>query len=1006
MSGLRVLELRIHGIANAPPADMLCTVNERVERADGDEQGSFWRIKLKSPVRRLPWSTRIQAEAYSWGNQARSGGAALAPIGRAVVHVFWLFVLPFGLCNLAYWARRDIKGEAEDRKWWAGGDGAIAIRIFAMLQTLFYVVGFMTVFVHLIGLQCFRSVADGAARACAALPAWLDFLVEWSPAARAALWSVAPVAIVVLIYVVTRRPRRLFNPDRSFDDEAAPRPRGSRPAKRRSGAADVAPPRPPLLASPAFWQRSRVAQTSERAHLAGSIALVVLLLAGDALLDGQPAGTPVLALVASGALLSSPFAAPVTAAAAIVLLGAVAIVVVAGLSEKRLSVRKLRAWSSVLLVAAVALYLLWLGTALLLQPDAAAAIGLDGDLGQRGLLLTPTVIAALGALIAVASLAWGLGWRRPVVRALLALALLAVAAAELGVRPVEDQSPWPRFWLSVIAVAAVALAVVVAYVPSRQPEVRAASRLAAWHGNGAAISLLVSLLSSLVMTTLLVVGTHAWLTAPRGEAEVSGPWRVLDAQRAQSDCRAVAEARITDASSLECVIAAPPFYERFSVMVVAIIVVVAIVVGMAVLAATGRPVPAFSIPSLRFPGSTPAQRRDADGSLGGTAALTTDPRRVTGPSYAHPDAPHVVPPRDYPPPEWHPSGRRRTAAHARRTAALLHRGEPVLRWVAIMTALALVPLAVPFWGELLSRDNPSNAIVRAAGWYGPDAAAAWSTAVDASLWVLGLLALAAVAWVVMNAVTAAERPLGLVWDIICFFPMAGHPFGPPCYGERVVPELRKRVRTWLAEEGEGARVILAAHSMGAVIAAATVFAIHGADQRRGVGAAQANVQRLALLTFGAQLRPYFSRFFPQVFGADVLGIRGTTGPTLLGPDPWREQVLVDFAAPAMPAAPGSGETLVELLGGDPRDRATPPRWRSLWRRTDPLGFPVDSYWGATDEGDDAGYDHAEGIDRGASERSPTSYLWAIAGHSDYLSTLQYRAARDELVAMLGRKAQR
>lgn len=289
--------------------------------------------------------------------------------------------------------------------------------------------------------------------------------------------------------------------------------------------------------------------------------------------------------------------------------------------------------------------------------------------------------------------------------------------------------------------------------------------------------------------------------------------------------------------------------------------------------------------------------------------------------------------------------------------------------------------------------------MRAAGWHGPQAADAWANAVEASLWVLGLLALAAVAWVVTNAVTVADRPLGLVWDIICFFPMAGHPFGPPCYGERVVPELRKRVRRWLADEGDGARVILAAHSMGAVIAVATVFAIHGADRHRGAGGTQSSVQRLALLTFGAQLRAYFSRFFPQVFGADVLGIRGTTGPTLLGADPWREQVLEDLAAPATSSIRGTGETLVELLGGDLRDRrGAPPRWRSLWRRTDPLGFPVDDYWGDADEGVTA-----DGIDRGASERSPTSYLWRVAGHGDYLSTLQYHAARDELVAVWRRK---
>src|SRR5688572_21181504 len=123
MADLRVLELRIHGIANSPPADMLCATQEEVERKDGDEQGSFWQIKQRFP--RTPHTSgagvETVAEAYSWGNQARSGGSALALVGRAFVHVGWLFVLPFGLCNLAYWARRDIKGTDEDPNWWAGG---------------------------------------------------------------------------------------------------------------------------------------------------------------------------------------------------------------------------------------------------------------------------------------------------------------------------------------------------------------------------------------------------------------------------------------------------------------------------------------------------------------------------------------------------------------------------------------------------------------------------------------------------------------------------------------------------------------------------------------------------------------------------------------------------------------------------------------------------------------------------------------------------------------------
>jgi hypothetical protein len=71
-----------------------------------------------------------------------------------------------------------------------------------------------------------------------------------------------------------------------------------------------------------------------------------------------------------------------------------------------------------------------------------------------------------------------------------------------------------------------------------------------------------------------------------------------------------------------------------------------------------------------------------------------------------------------------------------------------------------------------------------------------------------------------------------------------------------------------------------------------------------------------------------------------------------------------------------------------------PRWRNLWRRTDYLGFPMFSYWSRVGEA------ALNPIDRGATERSPSTYLWSVARHSDYVSTLQYTAARDELIAML------
>jgi hypothetical protein len=976
MATMRVLELRIHGIANAPPADVLCTTNEEVERKDGDDQGSFWRIKAKasvtsqgsvqSPAPDAPVET--VAEAYSWGNQARSGASALALIGRAVVHVGWLFVLPFGLCNLAYWARRDIKGTDENPKWWAGGDGAVTIRVFALLQTLFYTVGFLTVFVHLMGLQCFQAVAgvDGTPRyhACAAMPGWLDFLAEWSSIARAALFSIAPIAVTLLIYMISLRARGMFNPQSSFDDDAKNRPTGEEPVDDDASEAD--PPRPALLSSAGFWHRSRVGQTSERAHFAAAIALILLLLAADALLDSIPSGridsVPGADLIdvllgRVDAVGAGPVPFVALAVAVALLTGSTVITAAAGLSGKSWSTRSKRGWSTTLLVLSAVAYVAWVAWAILAARTPVVEQVPDSST-LRGLTITPTAIAAGGALIAVASLTWGYRWRRRVVTwFVLPLAFASgVASAMWGLAP--EQLSGIRPVLAWSSVGLVAVAIGIGYLPFTDARVREARRHTGWHGNGAAVVLLLALLASLIITSLFVLGTHAWLTADTDVPVVRDSWRLIDSSEPVPPG--------TESVPTPEPIEAPPFHALFGGMLVVGLIVFLVFVVLTVGAALRR-FPAFSLPG---PGSE---------DLGGTSRLVANDGVVPPRAKSEPGRrpPQVVRESDYPPDEVRPSGRLRAVADARRVAGLLHRGEPLLRVLAILTAVALVPLAIPYLGGI------------------PAEAPFWDALLGVSRWAIGFIALAAVAAVVTNAVTSAERPLALIWDIICFFPRAGHPFAPPCYAERAVPEVTKRIRRWMGtgqdEGGAKGSVILSAHSMGATIAVGAILAMKGNDEDDALG-------RVALLTHGVQLRPYFSRFFPEVFGPRVLGVRGTQGPQMLAADPWRRQVIADNRPPALPVhVEGDPDSVVELLGGNLSDteNPVPPRWRSLWRRTDYLGFPVTGFWSNESNGV-----NENPIDRRATERSPRSYLWAVAKHNDYLSTPQYRSARDELIAML------
>jgi hypothetical protein len=64
-----------------------------------------------------------------------------------------------------------------------------------------------------------------------------------------------------------------------------------------------------------------------------------------------------------------------------------------------------------------------------------------------------------------------------------------------------------------------------------------------------------------------------------------------------------------------------------------------------------------------------------------------------------------------------------------------------------------------------------------------------------------------------------RRTIGVLWDVGTFWPRSYHPLSPPCYTERAIPELQRRM-WWLHDNG--GRVVLVAHSQGAMIATAVL----------------------------------------------------------------------------------------------------------------------------------------------------------------------------------------
>jgi len=177
-------------------------------------------------------------------------------------------------------------------------------------------------------------------------------------------------------------------------------------------------------------------------------------------------------------------------------------------------------------------------------------------------------------------------------------------------------------------------------------------------------------------------------------------------------------------------------------------------------------------------------------------------------------------------------------------------------WVLFaLVAPATILAAFTAWSVIRHRGSPLD-------WVDPGNAGlhelvAWS--ITTGVFLIGLFALALVA---LGRFAYGDgrirRLVGVLWDIGTFWPRAAHPLAPPCYAERVVPDLLYRIKGWdLSPNGSG--TILSGHSQGSVIAAATVFQLPDDE-----------VNKVTLLTYGSPLRRLYAHYFPVYFGEDHL----------------------------------------------------------------------------------------------------------------------------------------
>ncbi|MCO4256738.1 hypothetical protein [Pseudarthrobacter cellobiosi] len=861
------LELRIHGIRNTPPHELLRSGKrslkpDDVELSWGDELAGFYRAKVGAGAvvdsgagaAANGGSPRV-VEAYSWGRLARFTGVGMAgKVADAAVRTAWFLLMPFGLTNAAYWSRPlpavkqqvvtdPASGQAEPRIDYADGvghgrDGAGRIRLFALVLTLYFVVTAAVVSMDLIAVQCFPADVPGQERrVCSALPAFLDGLAGWTRGQRIVVFALIPIVSVAVLAAIAYLARTRFHP----------RPNLGTAAQEAAGAGAEEISALPTLMIRNLWEARKEIRYNGWLHVWAALAAVGAIIAWDGLwtrIDGIACGS-LGTFFTECALSMAPGRIDLTGIAmAFAWLVAAGAVVLAGIETVRKS------------------------------PDNPDMPSRDGS-SLMGWISGGAIISVLAA---------------------------GLAAVLSGAPDGEVPGATRMLGLGTAPAGLMFVMLVLILTMSQLRREGYDKRTLGWHGKGSAVFSTLALGAATILSCAIVgaAATVLQRNLERRAATADGMWRY--------------------GSMAGDVLMPPSVFSLFSGLLLGVIVAGAVAWGLC----TWRAVRSMT--------------------------WNTQEAAVSELLSAYSAAPPL--------PQQEAAGRKLVAA--RRTASLAHRAEAVVSLLAILIFLGL--LSALILGTFKD-------------WWNAGPAAGLYRLIE-SMGALGLAAAGAtiVALAVMSA-KPNSRPLALLWDLMCFMPKTAHPFGPPSYGERAVPEFAARIAAWLdgmdgAPAAKTGMVAISAHSLGAVIAVSALF--HLKSTRPDLP-----FNRIGLLTYGTQLRSYFGRFFPELLGPAVLATApvGRTKLTAAG-SPDDERVVTGEPTVQFDV------NLSHVLG------AGPNRWVNLYRKTDYLGFPV-LYQGP------GGAENVGSIpDRYAQEMDPFTYQFLVVSHSDYLQAPQY----DEAIA--------
>ena len=179
---------------------------------------------------------------------------------------------------------------------------------------------------------------------------------------------------------------------------------------------------------------------------------------------------------------------------------------------------------------------------------------------------------------------------------------------------------------------------------------------------------------------------------------------------------------------------------------------------------------------------------------------------------------------------------------------------------AVMTTLTLL------WAAVVAR------------WQKTLPTSAGNTIFDWSSWAVGFVVVGASLLVYKARDNKQVREtMGILWDVMSFFPRRFHPLAPPCYAEQAVIDVRNRI-IYTTTHGEevadmpDSRIILLAHSEGSLISTAALLTLLPSaaegDKRieRRPGHPEptgSELERVAFVTYGCMLARLYGRAWPD-----------------------------------------------------------------------------------------------------------------------------------------------